>query len=182
MQDLITNWRFWLFWAIAFLGFPIAGVLANLLGPVTTPLKAVLAGAVAGAALGLVQWLVLRTRLPLPFWWFVATSAGMAVGLAIGTVFLGSETAGNELLWRALITGVCIGLAQWIVFQPVLPYSFIWIGVIGLSWVAGWFITRAFGVDLSFKWAVFGSSGALTFQLITGIALYFLLRSVQEAK
>jgi hypothetical protein len=182
MQDLITNWRFWLFWFIAFLGFPIAGVLANLIGPVTTPTKAVLAGAVAGAALGLVQWLVLRTQLPLPFWWVVATSVGMAVGLTLGTVFLGSETGGNELLWRAAITGVCIGLAQWIVFQPVLPYSFIWIGVVGLSWVAGWFVTRAFGVDLSFKWTVFGSSGALTFQLITGIALYFLLRSAPGGK
>lgn len=182
MQDLLTNWRFWLFWTLAFLGFPIAGVLANLIGPVTTPLQAVLAGAIGGAALGFVQWLVLRTRLPLPFWWIIATSVGMSVGLAIGTVFLGSETVGNELIWRAALTGGCIGLAQWIVFRPVLPQSIMWVGVVGLSWVAGWFITRAIGVDLSFKWAVFGSSGALTFQFLTGLVLYYLLRSPQGVK
>jgi hypothetical protein len=35
-------------------------LLANLIGPVTTPLRAILAGAIAGATLGIVQWLVLR--------------------------------------------------------------------------------------------------------------------------
>jgi hypothetical protein len=46
----------------------------------------------------------------------------------------------------------------------------------------GWFVTRAAGIDLSFKWSVFGVSGALTFQLLTGLALYFLLRLSQGAK
>ncbi len=177
MQDLITSWRFWLFWGLAFLGFPIAGVLANLVGGVTTPLRAILASAIAGATLGLVQWLVLRSRLPLSFWWMVATSIGMSTGLAIGTVFLGSETAGNELLWRAAITGFCIGMAQWVILRQVSPQSVIWIGVVCLGWMLGWFITRSVGVDLSFKWAVFGSTGAWAFQFLTGLALYFLLRS-----
>jgi len=182
MQDLITFWRFWLFWGLAFLGFPVAGLLANFVGMVTTPVRAILAGAIAGATLGLIQWLVLRSRLPLPIWWIVATSVGMSVGLAIGTAFLGSETAGNELLWRAAITGVCIGIAQWIVLQPVLPQSVIWIGVVGLSWVIGWFVTRSAGVDLSPKWSVFGATGALAFQFLTGVALYFLLRAPQGVK
>jgi hypothetical protein len=46
----------------------------------------------------------------------------------------------------------------------------------------GWFITRGAGIDLSYKWAVFGASGAITFQLLTGLALYFLLRTVQVTK
>lgn len=179
MKELSTYWRFWLFWVLAFLSFPVAGLFANLVGAVTTPVRAILAGAIAGATLGLIQWLVLKTRLPsLPIWWAAAMSIGMAVGLAIGTVFVGSETAGNELLWRAAITGLCIGIAQWIVLQRVLPLpqSVIWIGVLSLGWALGWFVTRAIGVDLSPKWSVFGVSGALTFQLLTGVALYFLLR------
>jgi hypothetical protein len=61
--------------------------------PVTTPVRALIAGAIGGAALGLIQWLVLKSRLPsLSIWWVAATSVGMAVGLAIGTTFLGSET------------------------------------------------------------------------------------------
>ena len=122
MQNLGTSWYFWLFWGMAFLGFPIAGVLANLVSAVTTPVRAILAGSIAGATLGIIQWFVLRSRLPsLPIWWVVATSIGMALGLSLSTAFLSTETAGKELLWRAVITGLCIGIAQWIVLRSVSP-------------------------------------------------------------
>ena len=180
MKKPSTTWRFWLFWVLAFFSFPIAGLLAVFVVPVTTPVRALIAGAIGGAALGLIQWLILKSRLPsLSIWWVAATSIGMAVGLAIGTAFLGSETAGNELLWRGAITGLCIGIAQWIILRQVLPLpqSIIWIGVVSLGWALGWFVTRAAGIDLSLKWYVFGMSGALTFQFLSGLALYFLLHS-----
>lgn len=177
--------RFWLFWILAFLGFPIAGFIANIIGPVTTPVRAVIAGAIAGAVLGLIQLLVLKSWVPLlPIWWVVVTSAGMAIGLAISTALLGSETAGNELLLRAAITGLFIGAGQFIVLQQVLPLpqSIIWIGVVALGWTLGWFVTRSAGIDLSPKWSVFGASGALTFQVITGLALYLFLLPAQTVK
>ena len=183
MKNFSPSRRFLLFWVLAFLSFPIAGLLAIFVVPVDTPVRALIAGAIAGAALGLVQWLILRSRLPsLSIGWVAATSLGMAAGLAIGTAFLGSETGGNELLWRGGITGLCIGIAQGIVFQRVLPVtqSVSWVGVVSLGWALGWFVTRAAGIDLSQKWYVFGASGALTFQLLTGLALYFLLRSSKE--
>lgn len=185
MKELSTTWRFWLFWVLAFFSFPIAGLLAVFVVPVDTPVRALIAGAIAGAALGLIQWLVLKGRLPsLSIWWVAATSIGMAVGLAIGTAFLGSETAGNELLWRGAITGLFIGLAQWIILRQVLPLpqSVLWIGVVSLGWSLGWFVTRSAGIDLSQKWYVFGMSGALAFQLLTGLALYFLLRSPKRLR
>ena len=185
MKNVSSSRRFLLFWVLAFLSFPIAGLLALFVVPVDTPVRALIAGAIAGAALGLVQWLILRSRLPsLSIWWVAATSIGMAVGLAMGTAFLGSETGGNELLWRGGITGLCIGIAQGIIFQRVLPLtqSVIWIGVVSLGWALGWFVTRAAGIDLSQKWYVFGASGALTFQLLTGLALFFLLRSAKELR
>jgi hypothetical protein len=135
-----------------------------------------LAGAIAGAVLGVAQWLVLRSRLPAPIWWAVATSAGLAAGLALSGALLGSETAGDELLGRAAITGVCVGVAQWLVLRPIAPRSALWIVAVGLGWVLGWFVTRGAGVDLVPKWSVFGASGALTFQLLTGLALAVLLR------
>lgn len=176
MKAFRSSRRFLLFWVLAFLSFPIAGLLANLMGAVTTPLIAILAGLIAGATLGLVQWLVLRSQLSLSIWWILATALGMAVGLTLGMAFLGSETAGSQLLWRAAITGLCIGIAQWLVFRQVLPQSILWVGVMTLAWALGWFATRGAGIDLSYKWAVFGASGALTFQVLTGMALYFLLR------
>jgi hypothetical protein len=182
IKTFISSRRFLLFWVLAFLSFPIAGLLANLMGAVTDPVRALLAGAIAGATLGLVQWFVLKSRLSLPIWWAVAMSIGMAVGLAISAALLGSATGGNELLWRAAITGFCIGIAQWIVLRQVLPGSVIWIGVMVFGWTLGWFITRNAGIDLSYKWSVFGMSGALAFQVLTGVALYYLLRSSEAIK
>jgi hypothetical protein len=39
-----------------------------------------------------------------------------------------------------------------------------------------WITTKSVGVDLSKGYAVFGASGALMFQGLTGTALYLLLR------
>jgi hypothetical protein len=183
-HDLLTpTWRFWALWAVAFLGFPLGGSLAALLiGSITTTVQAGLAGAITGAILGGVQWLVLRTAMPLPLWWVVATSAGMSLGLALSTAFFGSETSGNDLLWRAGITGLSIGIAQWLVLQQVFPQSAIWIAVVGFGWVLGWFITRSVGVDLGPKWSVFGSTGAWAFQLLTGLALYSFFHRTQGMK
>lgn len=179
-EQLIISWRFWMFWALAFLGFPIGGLLANVLvGPVTNTVKAALAGLITGAVIGLIQWLVLKSIMQLPVWWIAATGAGMAVGLAVSTAVLGIETAGNELLWRALITGLCIGIAQWIIFRNILPASAVWVIVIAIGWMIGWFITRRVGVDLSLKWTVFGAAGAITFQFISGLALYFLTKMLK---
>jgi hypothetical protein len=183
-QDHLTiSWRFWLYWALAFLGFPIGGLLANVLvGPITTPVQAGLAGVIAGAILGVIQWLSLKGHIPVPIGWVLATSVGMALGLGISVAWFGSEMSGNELLWRAAITGISIGIAQWIVLRPILAQSAFWIAVIALGWVVGWFITRSAGIDLNPKWPVFGATGALAFQFLTGLALYFLLRSSQGMK
>jgi len=175
--QITTSWSFWLFWMLAFLAFPIGGLAATAaVGPVTTALQGVLTGAITGAILGLIQWLVLKGPTSVPITWVLATSIGMAAGLGISVALLGSEMQGNNLLWRAAITGTCIGIGQWLVFRQVLPQSAIWILVICLGWTLGWFITRGAGIDLNPKWSVFGASGALSFQFVTGLALYFLLR------
>lgn len=182
MQIVAATSRFWLFWGLVFLGFPIAGVLSNLLGQVNTPVRGLLAGLVAGAVIGIAQWLVLRSVIPVTTNWVVATSLGMGVGLALATAFFGSETSGSQLLIRAAITGLIIGLAQWFLLRTLLPQAFLWPLFVAIGWIAGWFVTRSAGVDLSFKWSVFGASGALAFQLISGIGLYILFRISQIAK
>lgn len=45
----------------------------------------------------------------------------------------------------------------------------------------GWLVTRAVGVDLAQHWFAFGSSGALTFQLLSGLALAWLLPQAKPA-
>jgi hypothetical protein len=178
MHELTPSWRFWAFWALAFVGFPMAGVASNLVATVTTPARALISGLVAGATLGLVQWFVLRPHLPLlPIGWVAATSAGLAIGLALSTALLGIEMTGNGLLYRAAITGLTLGVAQWLVLQRVIPQSHLWVAVVCAGWVLGWSIMRGIGVNLTYHWTVFGSAGALVYQLITGLALHYLLRS-----
>jgi hypothetical protein len=184
LEQSIPTWRFWLLWFIAFTGFPIGGLLVKLLiGPINTLSSAAFGGIISGAILGLVQWLVLRGQFPLSIFWVIASSMGMALGLTVSTLLLGSDTDGSVLLWRALITGICVGIAQALTFRsslsvPVVQTA-IWTVTVALAWTLGWWITRSVGVDLGPKWTVFGSTGAWAFQVLTGLAMFLMLRSSQ---
>jgi hypothetical protein len=168
---------FWPAWAAAFLGFPIGGAAATLLvGPIESVAAAVLAGAVAGAVIGAAQWLVLRRRLAVSALWVPATAAGMALGLALGQLLLGDSTTQLPLLLRGLVVGAVIGAAQAALLRGILPRPILWAVVVTLGWPIAWAVSAAIGVDLSRNWAVFGSSGALIFQLATGLTLAYLLR------
>ncbi len=170
------QFSFYVLWFLAFLGFPIGGLLANrVIGPVNSIQNAILAGLITGAVIGLAQWLVLRQAFDLSPLWIVATAIGMAAGLAFGTGVLGTETVGTSLLIRAVITGLTIGLAQWLLLRMHIPANGWWIVVIAVGWVIGWFTTRAVGVDLTPLWTVFGASGAIIFQILTAVALRLLL-------
>lgn len=177
-----NRWSFWIGWALAFVRFPLGGVAAAaLIGPLTTPQAGAIGGAVTGAVLGGIEWLVLRRRLSLSPWWIAATALGMAAGLALGIALLGTNTDGAALPLRGLITGAGIGLAQSMLLRSVSSRAPIWVLVVALSWALGWMITRAAGVDLALQWSVFGSSGALMFQLLTGLALAWMLRGNRVA-
>jgi hypothetical protein len=175
------GWGFWAGWGLAFLGFPLGGVAAHALaGPIATPLAGALGGAATGAVVGALQWLALRRRLPLSPWWIGATAAGMAGGLALGIALLGTDASGVALPLRGLIAGACIGIAQSLLLRSVIARAPVWGLVVALGWTIGWLITRAIGVDLALGWSVFGSSGAVTFQLLTGLALAWMLRRSGE--
>jgi hypothetical protein len=117
-----TGWRFWGACGLAFLGFPLGGLASiGLVGGVESVLDGAIGGAACGATLGAVQWLVLRRRLSLPRSWIVATSLGMASGLALTLALFGTSTTGSVLLLRGVTTGVLIGLAQWVVLRGSVP-------------------------------------------------------------
>ena len=176
MTQQTRAWRFWGAWTLAFLSFPVAGVVGiTVAGPVTTALAGFLAGVASGAVLGLAQWLVLCQRLALSPWWIAATAAGMGAGLALGTTLLGTQTDGVTLPLRGLVTGAGIGIAQFLLLRARTDRAAIWAPAVALGWAVGWIITRAAGIDLGYDWSVFGMSGALTFQVLTGLALAWLL-------
>ena len=170
------SWRFWGAWVLAFLGFPLGGAAAFILvGGVESVLDGAIAGAACGGVLAAVQGLVLRRHLSLSPSWIVATSLGMAGGLALGVALFGSSTAGNVLPLRGAFAGLLIGLAQWVVLRGSVPRAWVWVPTLTAAWALGWVVTRAFGIDLTLDFTVFGATGALAFQVLTGLALAWLL-------
>ena len=91
-KDIVTDsdderkmggWRFFLWWMLAFLGFPIGGLLAFVLvGSVDGAVSGALGGALAGAVIGAAQWLVLRRYMRVGPEWILATALGVASALS----------------------------------------------------------------------------------------------------
>jgi hypothetical protein len=110
------GWRFFLLWMLAFVGFPLGGILALVLvGSVGGVVSGALGGALAGAVIGAAQWLVLRRypRVRIGPEWVVATALGVGIGDALGVLLTGAGTGKepcSSLAWPlASRWGCCSG-------------------------------------------------------------------------
>jgi hypothetical protein len=170
--------RFFPWWMLAFLGFPLGGFLAIVLvGSVQGAVSGALGGVLAGAVIGAAQWLVLRGHLRVGPEWILATALGVAIGDALGALLTGAGTSLGALLVTGLATGVAVGLLQWgLVLRGRLPLAGLWAPVVAVAWPVGWTVTWAIGVDVERGYYVFGASGALVFAAITGLAMLLMLR------
>jgi hypothetical protein len=173
-----AGWRFFLWWMLAFLGFPLGGYLAFVLvGSVEGAVSGALGGALAGAVVGAAQWLVLRRYLRVGPEWILATALGVAIGDALGALLTGAGTGLGSLLITGLATGVAAGLLQWALFlRGRLLLASLWPPVVAIAWPVGWTVTWAFGIDVERGYYAFGASGALVFAAITGLAMLLILR------
>lgn len=172
------GWRFFLWWMLAFLGFPLGGWLAVVLvGSVDGVVSGALGGALAGAVIGAAQWLVLRGYVRVGPGWILATTLGVAIGDAVGALLTGAGTGIGALLITGLATGVAVGLLQWGFFlRGRVLFASLWPLVVAIAWPLGWTVTWAAGVDVERGYYVFGASGALVFAAITGLAMLLMLR------
>ena len=105
-------------WPIAILvGFPIGGLVANLIvGKVDTAAAALAGGLIAGGIIGAAQWLALRPLVP--GLWVVATSVGMAAGLTIGAALVDYGISRADLVVMGAITGLGVGGLQALLLGP----------------------------------------------------------------
>jgi len=171
------GWRFFLWWMLAFLGFPLGGLLALVLvGSVQGAASGALGGALAGAVIGAAQWLALRRYMRVGPEWILATALGVAIGDAFGALLTGAGTGIGALLITGLATGVAVGLLQWRFLPGRLLLARLWAPVVAIAWPVGWTVTWAAGVDVERDYYVFGASGALVFAAITGLAMLLMLR------
>jgi len=173
----MSGGRFFLFWMLAFLGFPLGGFLAVLVvGPVEGVFPAALAGALAGSVIGATQFLALRGRLRVGPGWVLATALGLAVGDAVSAALTGVGTSIGALIFTGVVAGASVGIAQWVLLRRHAAAAFPWPLVVAVAWPIGWTVTWAVGIDVERGYAVFGSSGALVFSAITGAAMLLLTR------
>lgn len=173
-----AGWRFFLWWMLTFLGFPLGGLLAFLLvGSVEGAVSGALGGALAGAVLGVAQWLVLRRYMRVGPEWILATALGVAIGDGVGALLTGAGTGIGALLITGLATGVAVGLLQWVLsLRGRLPLASLWPPAVAIAWSVGWTVTWAAGIDVERGFYVFGASGALVFAALTGLAMLLMLR------
>lgn len=164
-------------WTLAFVGFPLGGLTATLLiGRMETPLDALLGGVIAGAFVGGAQWLALRGRSPVSWRWVALTATGLGIGVSVSAALWGTGTDLESILLRAPLTGLALGFAQWLALRGWLRYDALWIVVVTILFPVAWFITSlVIGESINEAFFVFGASGALFFQLMTGLVLWRLL-------
>lgn len=163
-------------WIVAFLGFPLGGLAATqLLGRIDTAPAGLLGGLIAGAVVGLAQMLALRLVLPVDWRWIVATAVGLSVGVGLSVALIGGETTLEAFLLRAPITGFVLSAAQWLVLRQHVRRAFWWIPAVMVIYTVAWFVTaQVIGTSLQAGFVVFGASGALVYQFLTGGLLWWL--------
>jgi hypothetical protein len=180
MKTDSTKFKRWGRWVATFVGFPAAGVAARAVaGNIDSVSAAALGGLAAGVVLGAVQAFVGgvpavdRTR------WVTATTAGLAVGLTVGSRAVGYDTDTGSLVLMGAVTGAAVGLAQAVAVPMRSLDRAMWAVATPVLWAAGWLITSQVIVDAERQHAVFGSSGALAVSALAAV-IYATRRPVTQ--
>lgn len=161
-------------WLIAVISFPVGGFIGHLVaGPAATIPSALISGAIAGGIIGLGQGFALKLRTQALALWAAATAVGLALALAAVTAVIGQITNSTEAAALGAVAGLTLGAGQAIVVRRSgVSAAWLWVAASGLAWAAGWFVTASAGIALEAGWPVYGLSGAVVSQVITGIVVW----------
>jgi len=178
-----TARRMWL-WPVAILvGFPIGGYVADLVVDGVDSVGAALAGGlITGAIIGAAEWFALRQWVS--WLWILATTAGMAVGLAAGAALVDYGIDRGDLAIMGAVTGVGVGVLQALVLaRHRIPGAFWWAVANPPAWALGWFVTSyVIARNIAERFPIFGASGAIVFGLLTWVLLAVLFRAAPEVR
>ena len=168
-------------WPVAILlGFPIAGLVADLIvDGVDSAGAALVGGAIAGAIFGAAEWLVLRHWISQL--WIAASSAGMALGLTAGAVLVDYGIDRGDVVLLGALTGLGVGVAQALVLARQRVAGALWWALANPpAWALGWLVTSyVISTNVKERFTNFGAAGALVFGLLTWLLLATLLRDTE---
>lgn len=165
-------------WIVAIIGFPIGGYIGHMIGgPAATVPAALISGLIAGAVIGAGQALALGLFRPQALaLWAGATAVGLGVALAAVTAVIGLIETQTEAIILGAISGLALGAGQAaLLMRERIANAWMWFVASGVAWAVGWAVTSGVGVALAAGWPVYGISGALASQIITGVVLWKVL-------
>jgi hypothetical protein len=173
--------RIWTWPLAALLGFPIGGLIANLVvGAVDSLGAAIAGGLIAGAMVGTAQWLALRQFVP--WHWIVATSLGMGVGLTVGAAIVDYGIGRVDLMIMGALTGFGVGALQGLVLvRQRFSGAVWWVAVNPPAWALAWLVSSyVISANIDERFTNFGASGTLLYALVTGLFLAWLYRRAES--
>jgi hypothetical protein len=174
---MTTVRRMWL-WPLSILvGFPIGGYVADLVvDGVDSVGAAIAAGLITGAIIGAAEWFALRRWVS--WLWIPATTAGMALGLAVGAALVDYGIDRGDLAIMGAVTGLGVGVMQALVLaRHQVPGAVWWAIANPPGWALGWFVSSyVIARNIAERFPIFGASGALVFGLLTWLVLAMLFR------
>ena len=179
--ETLSRPRVWAWPLAALLGFPIGGLIANLIvGAVDAIGAAIAGGLIAGAVVGTAQWLALRQVVP--WLWIAATSLGMAVGLAIGAAVVDYGIDRSDLMLMGAITGLGVGALQALVLaRQGFAGSAWWAAANAPTWALAWVISSyVISANIDERFTNFGASGTLLYALVTSLLLAWIFRQTES--
>jgi len=137
---------------------------------------ALVGGLIAGLVIGAAEWFVLRRWVS--WLWILATSIGMAAGLAAGAALVGYGTSRGDILIMGAVTGLGVGALQALVLARSRVSGALWWALANPpAWALGWFVTSyVITRNIQDQFTNFGASGTVVFGLLTWLLLAVLLR------
>jgi hypothetical protein len=169
--------RLWVWPVAVLIGFPIGGLLADLVvDGVDSVGSALVGGLIAGVVIGAAEWFALRHSVSWP--WIPATSVGMAAGLTAGAALVDYGIDRGDLMLMGAVTGLGVGVLQALVLaRNGVAGAFWWAVANPPLWALAWLVTTyVISRNVKEQFTNFGASGALVFALATWLLLALLLR------
>jgi len=127
-------------WMVTFIGFPLGGLVAELVaGPVDSSRAALVGGLITGLFVGLAQWWGIGRGGPAVRQWIAATAIALMVGLGVGATAVGFSTSLRALVIQGAICGLAVGAAQAFVLRARLGRpALAWPPALAAIWAIGW--------------------------------------------
>lgn len=177
MNTARRMWR----WPVAILvGFPIGGLIADVVvDGVDSVGAALVGGLIAGAVIGAAEWFALRERVS--WLWIPATIVGMAVGLVAGAALVDYGIERGDLALMGVVNGLAVGVMQALVLaRHRIPSAFWWAVANPPAWALGWFVSSyVISRNIDERFPIFGASGAIVFGVLTWLLLAALFRTAE---